>query len=459
MREGGIWANCAYSVQTPDPEIPVPHALNAPLTLRHLLGALTLAVGLQVAPADAARAADPDVAGDVLVKLRSSAELGPLLVRHRLSLAATFGSRPIYRLRLTAGDALAATLDALRAEPGVLLAEPNARNATPEGRKNFVWAIGSGQAYAAQWAPEALRLPQAHALSIGTGVRVAVLDTGVDRTHPALAGRLLPGFDFVDFDTDPSEGGSPADAGWGHGTHVAGLVALAAPGATILPLRVLDPQGQGNAWVLAEALLHAADPDGNPATADGAHVVSMSLGSLNRTELLGAIAKLASCSFVTAPDPADDFTDPGYELDRQRCAAGSGTLLVAAAGNGGSDKERQYPAAERVYGLLAVGATQSSRRLADFSNRGSWVRVAAPGDAVTSTLPGGGFGTWSGTSMAAPLAAGVAALAIARQPALTPTELVRRLERSAASLCDARQVQIDAAAALGAARQPRPACR
>ena len=87
MREGGIWANCAYSVQTPDPEIPVPHALNAPLTLRHLLGALTLAVGLQVAPADAARAADPDVAGDVLVKLRSSAER--MREHHRCSSNAT----------------------------------------------------------------------------------------------------------------------------------------------------------------------------------------------------------------------------------------------------------------------------------------------------------------------------------------------------------------------------------
>ncbi len=459
MPEGGICGRRAYSVQTPDPEMPVTHAPNATLTLRHLLGGLALAVGLQVAPADAARAADPDVAGDVLVKLRSSAELGPLLVRHRLSLAATFGSRPIYRLRLTDGDALQATLDALRAEPAVVLAEPNARHATPEGRKNFVWAIGSAQALATQWAPQALRLPQAHALSTGAGVRVAVLDTGVDRTHPMLAGRLLPGFDFVDLDTDPSEGGTPADAGWGHGTHVAGLVALAAPGATILPLRVLDAQGQGNAWVLAEALLHAADPDGNPATADGAHVVSMSLGSLNRTELLGAIAKLADCSFVTAPDPADDFTDPGYEVDRQRCASGAGALLVAAAGNGGSDKERQYPAAERVYGLLAVGATRSSTRLADFSNRGSWVPVAAPGDAITSTLPGGGYGTWSGTSMAAPLAAGVAALAIARQPGLTPDELVRRLERSGATLCNAKQAHIDAAALLGGARQPRPACR
>lgn len=405
-----------------------------------------------------AQAADPVVADEVLVKLVSNADLPGLLQRHGLTLKARFGARPIFRLGVIGATPVADKVAALKLDPAVVLAEPNNVHGSPEARKNLVWAIGNASDYAAQWAPTALRLAQAHQRSQGTGVRVAVLDTGVDTTHPLLAGRLLPGFDFVDGDTDPAEGGSPVDAGFGHGTHVAGVVAMVAPGATILPLRVLDAQGQGNAWVLGEALLYAMDPDRNPATADGAQVINLSLGTLNVTDLMGSLAALASCSFVTAPDPADNFSDGGYNDDRQRCANGPGAVVVAAAGNGASKRERQYPAAENAYGLIPVAATRSGQRLADFSNSGSWIDLAAPGDRITSALPGGGYGTWSGTSMAAPMVAGVAALLRAQQPTLDAVKLVRQLERRSAGLCDVRQRQVDAAAALGAALAPEPKC-
>ena len=120
----------------------------------------------------------------------------------------------------------------------------------------------------------------------GQPVKIAVLDTGVDFSHPALAGHLLPGFDFVDFDNDPSEVGNQTTGPFGHGTHVAGLIALVAPDAKIIPVRVLDQKGIGNTWVLAEALAYAADPDGNPATHDGADVINLSLSTLRRTRLL-----------------------------------------------------------------------------------------------------------------------------------------------------------------------------
>jgi len=146
--------------------------------------------------------------------------------------------------------------------------------------------------------------------------------------------------------------------------------------------------------------------------------------------------------------PTDELADPGYNGDRDRCNAFSGAVVVAAVGNDGSDAVRQYPAAEGVYGLLAVGASNAGKRLADFSNFGSWVHVAAPGEGVTSSVPGGGYGTWSGTSMAAPLAAGTAALVRAANPGLSPRDVTRRLIRVSANLCGTKLRQVDAAAAV-----------
>jgi subtilisin family serine protease len=420
-----------------------------------LLAAL-LGIGTHAA---AKSPSDPEVAGELLVRLRSTAALQPLLAKYALSLAGQFGSRPIYRLVVAAGTNTHDIIGALELEPDVLDADPNAIHSSPEARRNNAWTIGTPAAYTAQWAPQALHLAQAHTLSTGAGVRVAVLDTGVDATHPALAGKLLPGFDFVDNDLDPSEVGTPGvDLGFGHGTHVAGLVSLAAPGAQIVPLRVLDRAGQGNAWVLAEAMLYAVDPDANPQTNDGAQVINMSLGSVSRTHVLDTITKLAACALPAPTDPENDLTDPGYNGDRERCAAFVGAAVIAAAGNDASEDVRQYPAAEGAYGLLPVTASNAARGLASFSNFGSWVDIAAPGDGITSTVPGGGYGTWSGTSMAAPLAAGSAALLRAREPALAARDVVKRLIEQSASLCGTDLRQIDPYAVLRNVEPPDVAC-
>jgi len=400
---------------------------------------------------------DATVPGEVLVKLTSTSALPALLARYDLDLLGQFGKRPIYRLHVRPGTSVSDSLAALRLEPEVLIAEPNVVQGSPESRKNVVWAIGSPQEYAQQWAPVALRLDEAQRLSIGTGVRVAVLDTGVDRSHPALADRLLPGHDFVDDDNDPSEEGSNVDAGFGHGTHVAGLVAMVAPGASIMPVRVLDASGQGNTWVLAEALMYAVDPDGNPATDDGAQVINFSLGTTTRTRILDAVTQLATCS-VAIDDKAFDVSDPGYDDDAARCAIGRGVVVVAAAGNDGSDAVREYPAAERVHGLVAVTATDASARVAAFGNYGSWVGIAAPGDAITSTVPGGRYGTWSGTSMATPLVAGTAALLLSADPALAPDDIIKRIELRSAMLCGTNLREVDAAAALADRPAPPTVC-
>ncbi len=262
-----------------------------------------------------------------------------------------------------------------------------------------------------------------------------MLDTGIDATHPALAGHLVPGYDFVDLDNDPSEVGSQQQGPYGHGTHVAGLIALVAPEAKIMPIRVLDQNGIGNIWVLAEALAYAVNPDGNAATHDGADIVNMSIGTLRHTNLLADLLKKVSSDVPLAGD--DDFPATGTP----------GVVVVAAAGNGG-DTTPQYPAAENIGGLLAVGASTQTDALATFSTRGSWIRALAPGEHIVSSVPGGGYGTWSGTSMAAPLAAGEAALVRAAYPGLRSTMIIDHIAATSTRVQTPIQARIDAAAAI-----------
>jgi hypothetical protein len=413
---------------------------------------------------------------DLVVMLKLEGDVWTLAKRHQLAVVNQFGQRPIWRLRsLSRKQDLGQLLVRLKGETTVRFAElnlvqeaPVARHnsvwaiGNPNGQHNSVWAIGRPEDYATQWAPETLRLAQAHALSLGTGVRVAVLDTGMDSSHPALASRVqrdpagnVVGRDFVSGDKDPREEGRAWYGAFGHGTHVAGLVALVAPGARLMPVRVLDEGGRGNAWVLAEALAWAVDPDGNPDTDDGAHVVNMSLGGTEPTDLLRTAVALASCEF----DDDDDDDHPGFAKDLQRCAKGHGAVVAIAAGNSGSADERQYPAAEGVKGSLAVAATTRDATLALFSNSGGWIGIAAPGEFLTSTVPGGGYGVWSGTSMAAPLVAGGFALVLATpspnpQPgrtglrAWTAEDVVQRITDRSAKVCGASLRSFDAAAAV-----------
>jgi subtilisin family serine protease len=413
-------------------------------------------------------------ASSLVLMLKAGFPLEPLLQRHGLVRESQFGQRPIYQLRAAAGTDIDRLLEALRGETSVRFAERNAQVAQPEARWGSIWAVGeSATSFNNQYAPAALGLAQAHPVSQGAGVRVAVLDTGIDLTHPVLATRLarnaqgqVLGYDFVDGDADPSETGRRGDSAYGHGTHVAGLVALAAPAARLMPLRVLTPQGAGNAWVLAEALAWAMDPDGDPRTDDGAHVINLSLGSTTPTTLLKTATELATCEF---DDDDDDFRDPGFDADRARCASGQRAVVVAAAGNSGSDQERLYPAAEQAKGSIAVTASTQAGQLAPFGNRGSWIAIAAPGDRITSTLPGGGYGVWSGTSMAAPLVAGTAALLLATLPKdglanlppqrqWVPEDAIKRITDRPVKLCGTSFLQAHAGGAVLDAPVADPLC-
>jgi thermitase len=404
-----------------------------------------------------AQAPRPDrpVPREIVMQVADGQSADAVAATHGLALLDQFGLRPIWRARVAAGDTVKRAVEALTADARVVYAEAHVEHQTPEGRHNVVWAIGGSEdEWAAQWAPKALRLPEAHALATGAGVRVALLDSGADLGHSALAdrwardgqGRLL-GRDFVDGDDDPSETGGVGDPGFGHGTHVAGLIALAAPDAKLMPARVLAPSGQGNVWVLAEALMWAVDPDGNPLTADGADVVNLSLGTTRRTRFLDQVIELATCS-DDDDDEEDGYDGPGFEADKARCDAQGGAVVMAAAGNEAAAKPQIYPAAEQAEGQLSIAASTSKRRLADFSSRGGWVNLAAPGHRIISSVPGDQWAVWSGTSMASPLAAGVAALLRQRQPDWKAVDVTKRLQDRSAAMCGTTMRQMDAAAAV-----------
>ena len=419
--------------------------------------------GIDAATMKALMVSTSAVPRDIVVMLHSGVAATGFARSYGVAIIDQFGKRPIYRMRAASGAAAARLIQRMRADPRVQFAEHNELSQTPEARWDVSWAIwdvswaigNGGQSYTAQWAPQALNLAAAHQFSVGERVRIAVLDTGADLQHPALIAHFLRGpdgrvvgRDFVDDDGDPSEVGGPVDQGWGHGTHVAGLVALAAPQARLMPLRVLDPAGRGNVWVLAEALMHAVDPDDDPATDDGAHVVNLSLGTHAATRLLNTAVELATCSDDDDDEAEDDYSDPGFDDDRQRCNLRAGAVVLAAAGNAGSSTERVYPAAEGAEGQLAVTALNASGLLPAFANRGDWIQLAAPGDKLISPMPGGGYGVWSGTSMAAPLATGIAALVLSRHPDWKAVDVTKRLIDRGVPICGTSMVRLDAAAAV-----------
>lgn len=271
-----------------------------------------------------------------------------------------------------------------------------------------------------QWALEMVNAPCAWQRTTGSAdVSVAVLDSGVDLTHPALVGRLRDdGYDFLDGDDEPLD----TD---GHGTHVAGIIAATladaegvsglAPGVSILPVRVLDSEGGGDPDIAA-GIRYAAD--------NGAQVINLSLGA----------------SLLLAADETSPELDAAIEY-----AARSGSLVVVAAGN-------DYLPLPNVVGyqnpnVMVVAASNREDRRARFSNYGAWVSVVAPGDEILSTMPTydvfltsevpsderlqKGYDSMSGTSMAAPYAAALAALVFSALPDATPQEVKAIIEQSA----------------------------
>lgn len=235
-------------------------------------------------------------------------------------------------------------------------------------------------------------------------VKVAVVDTGVDYNHVDLKNRVIKGlgYNFVNDTSDAMDDNS-------HGTHVAGIIAAEAnnkqgiSGITgsldvkIIPVKVLNSKGEGQSDIIAKGIEYAADK--------GADIINLSFG----------------CD--------EESTDIE---DAIQYARNKGAFVVAAAGNDNENCDNSSPAGEA--GAYTVAAINTSYRKAYFSDYGNSVKIAAPGEEIVSTVPGNKYEAWDGTSMAAPVVSGIAAMVKAEDPSITPSEMEDILNKSAVDI-------------------------
>lgn len=230
-------------------------------------------------------------------------------------------------------------------------------------------------------------------------VVVAVIDTGVDLEHTDLAGQFVEGYNVVDKEKQPLD-----DVG--HGTHVAGIIAALVNNGEgvagvswynkIMPIKALDGTGSGTTYAVAEGIIWAAD--------HGAKVINMSLGN---------------------------YADSQFLHDAVRYAYDRDVVLVAASGNDNTERPG-YPAAYPE--VLAVAATDSDLKRAEYSNFGDYIDIAAPGTNIASTFPGNQYAALSGTSMASPHAAAMAGLIRSLNPELSNEEVMDAMINQAVDL-------------------------
>jgi subtilisin family serine protease len=301
----------------------------------------------------------------------------------------------IVRLSLLDNRPLDGVIAQLQADPRVMSVQPN-----------YIYGVDGEETAAlaqAQYNIAALKVPAAHRISIGRDVKVAVIDTCVDGTHPALDTAITSSFDAT------AQTGATCEGAEHHGTSVAGIIAAraslqgVAPGASVLAARAFSVAEGASVEGTTETLLVAMD------------------------WAIGEKAQVLNLSFTGPRDP----------LVERAIAASikKGALVVAAAGNKGPEAEPLYPAAYPQ--VIAVSASYAKNEVYSQANRGAHVAITAPGVDVLTLRPKGGYDFGSGTSYAAAHIAGVAALLIEQNPGLDPAALRDLIVATANDLGDA----------------------
>ena len=366
-------------------------------------GGATIPGASSLAPPPAFAPAPPLLAAqfrpnEVLVVLQpgASPEIAQALARdYALQLEVFTPSRTlrtaIVRFRIPDARPVAVVLAALSRDPRVRASQPNYLYRPAAG-------AGAPTAGLPQYALDVIGARGALARLNGAGQsRVAVIDTGIDESHPDLAGAVRDRFDAV------------GDGRWdfgAHGTGIAGIIAAHGqlqgvdPLAALLSVRAFPAATNGPAEATSLALLRGVDW----ALAQQADVINMSLAG-----------------------PPDPLLDAAVEE-----AIKAGAIVVAAAGNGGPDAPPAYPAA--VKGVVAVTATDQHDELFAGANRGAYISIAAPGVDIMSVAPGGGVALATGTSQAAAQVSGVLAILRSMRPGLTPGQALELLGKTAKHL-------------------------
>ena len=404
------------------------------------LHALVLAV-LALCSTAVADDPPPFVPDEVVVRLAPGADAAQFAAQFGSVVLDSIASRNIHRLAVPATQPSELDfIDLIDDDNRVVGVELNflADDRDPNGGTQSIFILAGRSAFINQGGVGAIGVDAAGARALGAGVVVAVIDTGVDPTHPVLRGSMpLGGVDLID-------GGEPLDVGdgidndgngivddfLGHGTFIAGLVLRVAPEAIILPIRVMDDEGGVTTFRMIDGIYVAIDR--------GADIINISMGTVAPSELL-----------------QDAVVD----------ANAAGRLIVAAAGNEGTDQVERFPAAFDLPGLISVAATGEADKAAAFTNFGDTITISAPGANAFGPMPGGGYASASGTSYAAPLVAGAAALLRSVTPGLAMQDTRQRLLDTAVNIDGINPNlagklgagRLDAAAALGIGGPALPA--
>lgn len=367
---------------------------------RHLsrfvpLGAVTLALALSSVPSAAqgtgAMGEEAYAQGRILLQPRAGlpeAALARILQENGGGKARRLGRSELRIVDLPAGREQA-MVERLARNPHIKFAELDYRVA-PSLTPNDPY---TGSA----WHLSRIGAESAWDTSTGAGVTVAILDSGVDPTHPDLTQRLVPGWNFYDNNADTSDV-------YGHGTLVAGSagatlnngvgVAAVSGHSGIMPIRVTDTSGAGWTSMIANGVIYAADRG----------------------------VRVANISFANMPTRSSVVSAAQYMKDK-------GGLVFVAAGNRGVDEGFTVTTS-----MIPVSATDSADARASWSSYGNYVALSAPGVSVYTTSRGGGYGGASGTSIASPVAAGVAALTMAARPDLSAAQIESILFSTAVDL-------------------------
>lgn len=334
------------------------------------------------------------------VVIATRGEQAPQVAGARAEDSFTFAGTTYHLMSVSSKSLIQRVIGTARSVSGVEKADPNPMMYALDNA-----AVPDDEFYPLQFGLQQKRVPELWGQTKGDpNMIVAVVDTGVDYTHPDLQERVLLGKDFSFrpgriFNRKDKDG--PMDD-QGHGTHVAGVIgatanngigiAGVAPDVKLMAVKVLSAKGGGTSYDVMKGVAFAIT--------NGAKVVNMSLGGTATTSV---------------------------EAQFYQAAVQSGALIVAAAGNeaDGLGFPAAYP------GVLSVGATDSGGELARFSNHDATMSVTAPGVGILSTIPGKMYAKFSGTSMAAPFVSGAAALVWSQHPEWTAQQVKEHLERTA----------------------------